>query len=151
MNPRLLGHGIAFTLLLLAGLLLAGDRLAVPWEVAGRSMEPTLFPGDRLLIDRWTYRHRAPRVGELVLFEGPTGVPLVKRVGVEPGGAPFFPELWVPAGASGRGRHWLLGDNPAESRDSRRFGLVPAGRIRGRVVERYWPLGRGRIVRRSRP
>jgi nickel-type superoxide dismutase maturation protease len=131
MSARLLGHGIVWVGLLLAGLWLAGGWLVVPWVVAGRSMEPALLHGDRVLVDLWTYRHRPPRIGELVLFEGPEREIMVKRLASSP------PH-------SGQG-YWLLGDNSSSSRDSRRFGPVPAERIRGRVVLRYWPLTRGSL------
>ncbi|KAG0714690.1 Mitochondrial inner membrane protease subunit 1 [Chionoecetes opilio] len=44
-----------------------------------------------------------------------------------------FPE--VP-----KGHVWLEGDNHHNSTDSRNFGSVPAGLIRGRAVFRVWPL-----------
>jgi len=131
MSTRLLGHGIAWVGLLLAGLWLAGAWLVLPWVVAGRSMEPTLIHGDRVLVDMWTYGQRAPRIGELVLFEGPEGEVMVKRLAPPP-----------PHAQAGLG-FWLLGDNPAASRDSRRFGPVPADRLLGRVILRYWPVRRG--------
>jgi len=133
MSARLLGHGIVLVGLLLAGLWLAGGWLVVPWVVAGRSMEPALLHGDRVLVDLWTYRHRPPRIGELVLFEGPEGEIMVKRLAPSP-----------PHAGPG---YWLLGDNSGSSRDSRRFGPVPAGRLRGRVVLRYWPLSPDRSRR----
>lgn len=34
---------------------------------------------------------------------------------------------------------WLLGDNPANSRDSRSFGFVPLGCVDGVVLARLWP------------
>ncbi|MHB1133820.1 MAG: signal peptidase I [Chloroflexota bacterium] len=40
----------------------------------------------------------------------------------------------------GPGQYYVLGDNRANSLDSRSFGPVPASRILGRVVLRYWPL-----------
>jgi signal peptidase I len=42
----------------------------------------------------------------------------------------------VPAG-----QYFVLGDNPAASRDSRAFGFVPRSRIVGRVSIRVWPPG----------
>lgn len=39
-----------------------------------------------------------------------------------------------------KGHVWLEGDNPLNSTDSRNFGSVPAGLIRGRAVFRLWPL-----------
>ena len=61
MSHRLLVHGVVLLGLLLAGLLLAGSQLALPFAVGGQSMRPTLLPGDRALIDLWTFEHRAPR------------------------------------------------------------------------------------------
>jgi signal peptidase I len=40
------------------------------------------------------------------------------------------------------GEFFVLGDNRGVSIDSRTFGLVPRDRILGRVVARYWPIGR---------
>lgn len=48
----------------------------------------------------------------------------------------YGPET-VPAG-----RYLLLGDNRADSEDSRCFGTVPRAQIVGRVLARYWPFGR---------
>jgi signal peptidase I len=107
--------------------------LAAPWTVAGPSMMPTLRAGDRVVVDRWTYRHRPPRAGEVVLLAMPGGSSLVKRVA-------------DPAGASRPGV-WVLGDNPAASADSRVFGPVPAEWAIGRVVWRYWPPQRFGAVR----
>jgi nickel-type superoxide dismutase maturation protease len=89
-------------------------------EVRGRSMAPTLLPGDRLLVVRM---HRAPRVGEVVLAPDPREPrrELVKRVaGVAAGGIE------------------LRGDNVAASSDAR----VAPDRIRWRAVLRYWPTNR---------
>ena len=108
--------------------------LVTPWAVAGRSMRPTLEPGDHLLVDRWTLTHRAPRIGELVLLLGPDGRPMCKRVARPPRGA-------------AAGRIWVLGDNPADSSDSREFGAVQRERLLGRVAWRYWPPARAGRVR----
>jgi signal peptidase I len=40
------------------------------------------------------------------------------------------------------GSYFLLGDNRAESCDSRIFGPVPKGDVIGRIVFVYWPPGR---------
>lgn len=125
MIGRLLVPSAVTLAFLLAGFVLITESTVVPWVIAGPSMEPALVAGDRVLVDRWTYRYRAPRVGEVVLVLGSSGVPLVKRVGNPPGARD--PGLWV------------VGDNLLDSIDSRRFGALPRERIRGRVVYRYWP------------
>lgn len=38
------------------------------------------------------------------------------------------------------GHIWLEGDNKSKSNDSRAFGPVPVGLLRGRVVCKLWPL-----------
>ena len=93
--------------------------------VRGPSMEPGLRSGDRVLVDRWTYRHRPPRPGEVVLVRDPAGRTLVKRVDRSEGG-----------------QVWVVGDNPDRSRDSRRFGPLAGAAVAGRVVARVWPPGR---------
>ena len=42
---------------------------------------------------------------------------------------------------TGPDEYFVLGDNPADSRDSRAFGPVPQERIIGRVWLRVWPPG----------
>ena len=37
---------------------------------------------------------------------------------------------------------WVLGDNPASSDDSRRFGVVPDANVLGRLWWRYRPIRR---------
>lgn len=100
-------------------------------EVRGRSMLPTLRPGDRLIVVRSA---RPARAGEVVLALDPrdAGRELVKRVA-----------FVGPDGVT------LHGDNPALSTDGRTFGALPAGAIRWRVIARCWPLGRaGRLAPR---
>jgi signal peptidase I len=130
---------------LLVGLLLllfylATEFLARPCLVAGNSMEPGLRPGDRVVVDLWTYRQRDPRPGEVVLFTGAAGEEIIKRV-VSPGALGSA----RPPSAAADGV-WVLGDNADSSADSRRFGPVQRARVRGRAVWLYWPPSRaGRL------
>lgn len=106
--------------------------IAMPWTVQGESMTPTLQPGDRVLVDLWSYRRRPPSPGEVVLLQRREAVTLVKRIG---------------RGHPPPGFLHVLGDNPARSRDSRQFGPVPVDSVRGRVVFRYWPLSEAGPIR----
>jgi signal peptidase I len=93
------------------------------------SMFPTLLPGDILL----TYRPWHPyRVNELVVFER-QGQILVKRVAGIVGDTVFG--TTVP-----HGYVYVLGDNPDKSEDSRQFGVIPVGVIKGKI----WHIQRGR-------
>jgi len=99
--------------------------------VDGRSMLPGLKPGAVVLVLRCAYglrlpsgdgyllRWGAPRIGDVVAASSPRdGRPVVKRVA-----SILVPEAYV-----------LLGDNPPESVDSRSYGPVAPGAIRGRVL-----------------
>ena len=92
-------------------------------------MAPALLPGDRLLVERLTYRRRSPRTDEIVLAADPRqpSRELVKRIG-----------LVDPSSGSAD----LTGDAPDESTDSRTFGPVDLGNVRWRAVLRCWPPGR---------
>ena len=106
-------------------------------------MEPTISDGDRVHVDLWTLRGRPPRSGEIVVFSGPDGNALVKRVAGEPHGVVGgYPPSSMPADSVLEPTFILLGDNRDESRDSREFGAIPRHFISGRVAWRYWPPSR---------
>jgi len=102
-------------------------------EVRGRSMAPTLLPGDRLIVESATFQRRQPRAGELVLAPDPREPQreLVKRV--------------VAIDAEEGALH-LRGDAPGASTDSRAFGALPVAAVRWRVLARYWPPARAGLL-----
>jgi len=106
-------------------------------------MAPTLVPGDCLYVDPAAYRSRHPRRGEIVVVRDPT-LPsrhLVKRVGFVPDGPRPPDDTAVPPQSV-----YLLGDDPAASRDSREFGPVPEALLVGRAYECYRPLEHRRTL-----
>jgi signal peptidase I len=111
-------------------------RRPVRYEIADRSMEPTLQSGDWVIA--WQRVGRV-HVGDVVVVEHPhrPGFEMVKRVaGLEGEPGPDSPVRGV----------WLLGDNPeAGSVDSRIIGVFPKSSLRARVVARYRPLPLRRI------
>ena len=126
-------------------------------------MEPTLCPGDRLLVNLWDPDLDDLARGDLVALEpGRSEVPVVKRVVGLPGDrvairdallyvngrlvhepyvdhksidALFYGPVVVPAE-----RFLVLGDARASSIDSRAYGPVPADRLLGTVALRL-PVG----------
>ncbi len=91
--------------------------------VRGRSMEPTLRDGDRVLV-----RHGAPaRAGDVVVARFVDGTVAVKRA------------VERRATRTGEAAWWLLSDNPAEGIDSRHRGPVPDADVVALVRLRVWP------------
>lgn len=123
-------------------------RFRGPWRVTvvERSMQPTLEPGDWLLVDP-TIR-RWPRRGAVVVVRAPGGeMLLVKRVAARPGDVVRAATGPIRLGPD---EAWLLGDNRdvGGAVDSRTFGAVPVSRLVARAWFRYGPLRRlGRIGR----
>lgn len=141
----------ALQLLAALGLLfcctLAFDHfVATPWTVEGESMTPTLSPGDRVLVEVWSYRHRPPRPGEIALIDGPEDLPMVKRVSGPSLSGPGIPPSALDPGDVGEDRFVVQGDNATSSLDSRQLGAVPRHRFLGRAVWRFWPLSKFGVV-----
>jgi signal peptidase I len=154
--------------LVVALLLLTRHYAAEPLKVSSSSMAPTLRSGDHVVVVKIGARAHAPHRHDIIVFARPSSHELlIKRVaatggdtvGIEDGilvvnGRPVH-EPYVDAGQMDSvyfgpvrvpiGDVFVLGDNRANSTDSRSFGPVPASRITGRVVLRVWPplrLGR---------
>jgi signal peptidase I len=146
-------------------LVLARAVLAEPFRIDSGSMLPALRAGDEVLVDKRAYRGRLPRRGELVVFHAPrTGAVTLKRaiglpgdtVAIEDGvlvvngrrerepytdpdaiDSVYFGPVRVRAGSV-----FVLGDNRADSIDSRDFGAVARNALMGRVLVRLWPPSR---------
>ena len=86
--------------------------------VRGRSMEPTLYDGDRLLVVHGS----GPRPGRMAVVRLPDGVVAVKRV--------------VRREADG---WWVERDNPVAGVDSWTVGALSDDAVVARVVCRVWP------------
>ncbi len=86
------------------------------FRVEGNSMKPTLEDGDSVLIEP----SKQFRVGDIVLANHPfrKSIKILKRI-----------EIIRPDGS-----YFLIGDNLAESTDSRSFGAIPAKDIIGKVI-----------------
>lgn len=107
------------------------SRTARRWGFAvvrGRSMEPGLRDGDRLLVEYAA----TPRPGARVLARFADGTLAVKRAAE------------ARTTRDGRPGWWLLSDNPAEGVDSRHRGVVADGDVVAVVRARIWPPRRRR-------
>jgi signal peptidase I len=142
-------------------LLVAAFFIRLPQQVSGLSMEPLIRSGEYVLINTFAYRIGPPRREEIVVFrhEGDAREIFIKRVIGLPGDRiridrgrvyvngtkldePYvqnaddrsFPEVTVPQSSV-----FVLGDNRANSEDSRVFGAVGDDRLIGRAVAGVWP------------
>lgn len=127
-------------------------------------MAPHIDSGEIVLINTMAYRLHAPARGDIIAFhhDAPTPEIFIKRVVGLPGDRiaidrgrvtvngsalvePYvrfpdgrsFPEVVVPANSL-----YVLGDNRADSDDSRFWGFVPENQVLGKALAGIWPLGR---------
>lgn len=145
--------------------------VAQSFLVRGRSMEPSLLDGQRLLVDKVTYKFRPPERGEIIVFKYPADPrrKFIKRVIGVPGdevmivghrlvlnGRPLNEEyIMAPIfSAYGpvtvpEGHVFVLGDNRNNSDDSRfpDVGPVPYDLIVGLARIVYWPLTQIDVMR----
>jgi signal peptidase I len=130
-------------------------------RLIGNSMSPTLNGGDYLVADKWFFGH--VRRGEILLITDPynPGKEFIKRVVGLPGetirivdaavyvdgrplAEPYVKEPWTasitsPAVTLPKDGYYVLGDNRDHSSDSRLYGPITAGMIKGVVFERIYP------------
>jgi signal peptidase I len=151
-------------LVVVLALVLARAFVAEPFRIASASMTPTLQAGDRVLVDKRAYRSALPRRGDLVVFREPrTGAVTLKRavglpgdtvaiedgvlvVNERPQREPYadpdaIDSVYFGPVRVGPGSVFVLGDNRADSTDSRDFGAVAHDDLIGRVGMRLWPPG----------
>lgn len=140
------------------------------YVIDGPSMRPTLQPGDRVLLNKLSYRAHDVNRGDVVVFDRVQGTrhdDLIKRVIALEGetiriencavfidgeelAEPYLADD-VRAGRCGTssmapltvpdGQVFVLGDNRPESSDSRAFGPIDTDKIRGRAFVVLWPAG----------
>lgn len=132
--------------------------------VQGPSMKPTLHQGQRLVLNKIEYKIGNPDYGDIVVLRYSPGVDYVKRV-IAKGGdtieirdmkvyrnnkllkepyiskTPYgdYPKTKIP-----KGKYFVMGDNRANSSDSRfaDLGFVKRKDIIGHVVFRFWPFSK---------
>ncbi len=99
-------------------------------RIEGHSMLPFLQPGDEVLYQPQAYRKSQPDLGAVVIVQHPhrPALVMIKRVAAMDSDA---------SGGLQSHRYWLLGDNWAESSDSRSFGWVEQSQLLGTVVCRF--------------
>lgn len=170
---RRLGRGIFdFAKTLVVAFVLAQlvmVSVAQAFQVEQYSMEPTLLPHDRVLVNKLIYRIRPPDRGDIIVLRYPRdpGRNYIKRIVGLPGdtveirgghllinGVPVE-EMYVngtPSGDYGpesvpADSFFVLGDNRNNSEDSRAFGFLQRDLVVGQAMLIYWPPSRIRLLR----
>jgi signal peptidase I len=159
-----IGGGVVIALVIEAFLVQA-------FWIPSPSMVPTLNVGDRVLVNKLSYRFHDVHHGDVIVFERPPGASrggedeikdLIKRV-VAVGGdtiearnqlvyvngervdesylEPGTPTDNLPRQTVPEGQVFVMGDNRTNSEDSRVFGPVDEDRIVGRAFMRVLPIG----------
>jgi signal peptidase I len=133
------------------------------FRIPSESMVPTLLVGDRVFVNKFIYRFAESERGDVVVFESVNGgeEDLIKRIVAVAGdeievrngillvngeeqeepylneNLPFddsYEQTEVPEGYV-----FVMGDNRANSADSRVFGSLPVENIEGEAFMRFWP------------
>jgi signal peptidase I len=143
--------------------------IAQPFIVSGASMEPAFHTGDYLIIDQISYELDEPQRGDVVVFKYPL-VPskfFIKRIIGLPGETVKVEGLDVHVRTGddqefeklnqdfiefskmsdieitlGDNEYFVMGDNRAESLDSRTWGPLDGELIIGKALIRLFPINK---------
>ena len=140
-------------------------------RVESVSMQPTLFAGNFVVVNKLAYQFGEPARGDIVVFEYPPDPdqdPYIKRVIGLPGESvqiadgkvlingvriqePYLVsdthqggEWTVPEGSL-----FVMGDNRRNSSDSRSWGVVPLENVIGKALVIYWPPEKWELLTKS--
>lgn len=103
-------------------------------------MEPTIYSDDILMTEHLTPRYSRLSKGDVIIAKCPSDpkIFICKRIAGLPGdkiSTGIMSSEIVP-----KGHLWLEGDNRNNSSDSRTYGPIPIGLVRGRAICKVWPL-----------
>jgi signal peptidase I len=141
--------------------------------IPSESMTPTLEIGDRLLVDKVSFRVREIHRSEVIVFKRPSALKedykdLIKRVIGLPGdlvegrdnkvfinGVELDESAYLPAGTVTEAfapvrvpvdAYFVMGDNRSGSYDSRAWGTVDSDLVVGKAIITVWPVNRASFL-----
>ncbi len=149
-----------------------------PYKIPTGSMRMTFLEGDRIFVDKVSYRFHTPQRGDIIVFKYPLDKKkdFVKRLAGLPGdriqikdgklmingevmNEPPFSEHYYynrnewQLGKEGQiftvpdDNFFALGDNSAQSSDSRNWGFVPRKNVVGKAFFIWWPPNRVKLAK----
>jgi signal peptidase I len=149
------------TLVLSVVLFLGINAVSARIRVESISMQPNLYAGDFVIVNKLAYKLGVPQRGDIIVFRyppDPTQTPYIKRViglsgdqiHIADGKVYVNDELLVEPylkAVTSRGGDWtvpanslfVMGDNRNNSSDSRSWGMVPMENVIGKALVIYWP------------
>ena len=157
------------TVLLAVILYVLIDAVVARVRVENISMEPTLMPGEFLLVNKLAYHLGSLQRGDIIVFHYP-GDPsqdYIKRIIGLPGddvkvqggevmvNGHALTESYISAPPEYQGEWvvptnslFVLGDNRNSSSDSHSWGYVPESYVVGRAIFIYWPFNTAKSLNR---
>jgi signal peptidase I len=174
-GPSPLRNALEWTAVIVGAVLIAllvRNFVVQSFQIPSGSMHPTLIEGDRVLVNRLSYRLHDINRGDVIVFSRPDSAPaspgepedLIKRVIALPGetveardGKVYVDgkavnEPYLDEGTSTsnldepvevpEGELFVMGDNRGNSSDSRFIGTIPEESVIGRAFAIIWPLSR---------
>jgi signal peptidase I len=164
-------ENIQILLIALILALLVRAYVAEPRFIPSDSMVPTLQIGDRLVVEKVSYRFREPEFGEIVVFDPPVQLQrqgyskdqaFIKRIIGKPGQTVEVkdhkvfvdhkpldesyiaeaPQYSLGAMTVPENSFFVMGDNRNNSNDSHVWGFLPRQNILGRAWFRFFPFDR---------
>ncbi len=152
-------------------LFLSINTISARIRVESVSMQPTLFAGNFVVVNKLSYRFGEPSRGDIIVFRYPPDPeldPYIKRVIGLPGEHVFVEDGKVYINGvrisepyletqTQQGGEWtvpqdalfMMGDNRNNSSDSRAWGMVPLENVIGKAFMVYWPPEKWEVLSMS--
>ena len=145
--------------------------IAEPRYIPSQSMYPTLTTGDRLIVEKVSYKFHPVNRGDIIVFQPPQqlqvqgyqanqafikraiatsgetvkiedGIVYVNEQPLKENYIAQMPNYKLISVTVPQGKLFVMGDNRNNSNDSHIWGFLPQNNIIGRAVFRFWPLNR---------
>ena len=164
---RFLGE-ILQTLILALVLYLLIDFMIARVKVENISMQPTLKPGEFIIVNKMAYRLGPVNYGDIIVFHFNLQEDFIKRVMGLPGdlvevmdGVVYInhqaveedylsaPPIYTGSWSVPDDHLFVLGDNRNQSSDSHKWGFVPINNVVGKALVVYYPFSDAKFLNQN--